>query len=309
MNTKIYDTIIIGSGPAGLSASVYAQRGGLDFLCMEKYPLSGGQLVNTGDIENYLGFSAINGFELSQKFYEHAKSVGTNFVNKEIVEVLKENNLFTIKTVEDECATKTVIVATGANPRKLGVLNEESFVGKGVSYCAHCDGAFYREKTVVVVGGGDTALSDAIYLSQLCKKVYLVHRRSEFRGADVLVKRAEKAENIEFIMNSTVSAINGDKGVESVNLLSTDNNTTKEIATDGIFICVGTTPETKLFKGFDVLDKSGFIKASESCETAEKGLFVAGDVRTKPLRQIVTAVADGANAVSSVQDYLRKNDK
>ncbi|MCI7084644.1 FAD-dependent oxidoreductase [bacterium] len=302
----IKDIAVIGGGPAGLCAGLYAVRAGLSCVLYEKYPLSGGQIINTGEIENYLGIPSADGFSLADVFSRHTQNAGVTIVNKEIVSVKKSDGIFTIGFTDGaEEKFRTVIAATGAVSRHLGVPGEEKLTAKGVSYCAHCDGAFYRGKTAVVIGGGDTALTDALYLSNLCKKVYVVHRRESFRGANLLVNRLMQKENVELVLNSRVTEINGENTVSSVTVESVADGAVTEIKTDGVFIAVGITPVNGLFKNLAEVDDAGFIKAGENCKTSLSGLFAAGDLRTKPLRQIVTAVADGANAVHSAEEYLR----
>ncbi len=304
------DVCIIGSGPAGLCASVYAGRAGLKHVIYEKFPMCGGQIVNTGDVENYPGFSSVGGFELAQKFYEHAVSAGGSFRSETVKSVIKNNGIFEITSENGKTTySKTVIAATGAKSKTLGAKGEIEFTGKGVSYCAHCDGAFYRNKTAVVVGGGDTAVSDALYLSNLCKQVIVVHRRDGFRAAKSLVDKLESKENVKIIRGFVLSEIKGDTKAESVILKRVKNNETQEFLTDGIFIAVGASPENALFKDIVKTDEAGFITANEDCITSLEGLFVAGDLRTKPLRQIVTAVSDGANAIYSAEKYLRESSK
>lgn len=306
MADKTLDTVIIGTGPAGLSACIYAMRAGLAFTAVEKFPISGGQIMNTGDIENYPGFPSVTGFELSEKLTQHAKDLGTPILNDQVLKVEKKDALFEITCAETKLTSKTVIAACGADHRKLGVLGEEDFTGKGVGYCAHCDGAFYRRKTVAVVGGGDTAAGDALYLAKLCKKVYLIHRRDALRAVHVLSENVKNTPNIEILWDSQVQKIGG---TEKVNFLIVENRKTEEqkkLDVDGVFIAVGIVPQNVLFRGLAQTDKGGFIQADEDCASSLEGLYAAGDLRTKPLRQIITAASDGANAVVSVQDYLQK---
>ncbi len=294
------DLIIAGSGPAGLSAAVYAANAMLDFAVIEKFPMSGGQILNTYDINNYLGFEKIDGFTLGQTFRKHAENKGTRFINDEITAVEKIDGGYLVKCKNGEYEAKTVIFATGANPKKLGVKGEAEFSGKGVSYCATCDGNFFRDKTTAVVGGGDVALEDALYLANICSKVYLIHRRNELRGAKYLQDKVKRSEKIELVLNSEVDEIIGENSVKKLKLKNGN-----ELEVDGVFVAVGINPNSSL------LDKiadteNGFIKADESCITSAEGIFAAGDVRAKRLRQISTAVADGANAVHSAEEYLNK---
>lgn len=294
------DLIILGSGPAGLSAAVYAANAMLDFAVIEKYPMSGGQILNTYDINNYLGFEGADGFTLAQTFRAHAESKGTEFINDEITAVEKTDFGFRLVGNGGEYESKAVIFAAGATPRRLGVKGEPNFSGRGVSYCATCDGNFFRGKAVAVVGGGDVALEDALYLANICSEVYLIHRRGELRGAKYLQDKVFKNEKIKPVLNSEIEEIQGSIKVEKV--LLKDG---RELSVDGVFVAVGTEAQSSLLEGMAEL-KNGFVVADESCRTSAEGLFAAGDVRTKRLRQISTAVSDGANAVHSVEEYLNK---
>lgn len=310
---KVYDVIIIGSGPAGLSAAVYAARGGLDFLVIESAYASGGQVLNTGEVDNYLGFHNIDGFELGMKFKEHATNLEAEFVNKKVTEIKSDSGSDKKEEKEITCEDGTVykchnlILATGATARKLGVEGEKEFSGKGVSYCATCDGGFFKGKEVAVVGGGDTALEDAIYLSKICEKVYVIHRRDAFRGAKSLEMRLLECENVEILWNTVVERINGLDKVENINVRNVQIDMPGELKVDGIFIAIGTTPNSQLLKGIVEMNDGGYVMAGENCATNRDGIFVAGDVRQKPLRQIVTAVSDGANAINTL--IMRNNDR
>lgn len=304
---NVLDVLVIGSGPAGLCAGIYAKRAGLSCAVAEIMPMGGGQIMNTGEVENYLGFSLIDGFELAMKFNEHAQSADVKMLNTQIISVKKQDDVFVSTTANgDEILSKTLIACTGAVSKKLGVKGEAEFTGKGVGYCAHCDGAFYRNKTTVVVGGGDTGITSALYLANLCEKVYVVHRRDELRGASVLAEKLNEKENIEILYNTTLQEIKGEEKVTGVVLENVINKTQTELNTDGVFIAIGITPVNDLFKDLAEIDNGGFIIADETCKTSLSGFFVAGDLRTKPLRQVVTAVADGANAVYSAEEYLRE---
>lgn len=295
------DLLIAGSGPAGLSAAVYASNAMLDFVVVEKYPMSGGQMLNTIDINNYLGFELTDGFTLGQAFRTHAEKSGANFVNDEIKSIEKIDGGYKVICGSQEFETKTVIFALGANPRKLGSKGEKEFAGKGVSYCATCDGNFFRGRATAVVGGGDVALEDALYLANICSEVYLIHRRGELRGAKYLQDKVFKNDKIKLVLNSQVEEIFGGNKVEGVLL-----NDGEKFSVDGVFIAVGIEANSKLLDGLVDTD-NGFIIADESAVTSADGIFAAGDVRTKRLRQISTAVSDGANAVHSVEEYLNKN--
>ncbi len=299
------DLIIIGSGPAGLSAAVYGKRAGLDLLVMEMAPMSGGQVLNTYEVDNYLGMPGINGFDMGMQFREHVDKLSVEFVDAEVtsLEVRDTCKCIRLHTTEGEFDARTIILATGAGHAHLGVPGEEAFSGKGVSYCATCDGAFYRGKTVAVVGGGDVALEDAIYLSRFCEKVYLIHRRDEFRGARILQEELLSKENVEILYSHTVQEIIGNDQVTGVMLKDVKADKERYLPLDGVFIAIGIIPNTELVESLVECDK-GYVIAGEDCVTSMQGIFVAGDARKKPLRQIITAVADGANAVASISAYL-----
>lgn len=309
MGQEMYDLIIVGSGPAGLCAAIYGKRAQLQMLVFEKDFVSGGQVLKTEEVDNYPGFLGIGGYELGEKFQEHAKKLGTEFCNEEIIEIKDEGNVKRVITEEREYLTRTVILAAGAGHKKLEVPGEEEFSGMGVSYCATCDGAFFSDKVTAVVGGGDVAVEDAVFLSRICKKVYLIHRRDELRAAKVLQKEVFAKENVEILWDTTVEEIKGEEQVQGILVKSVKTEETREILVDGVFVAIGIQPNTGLFKELVELDKSGYIAADETCETSMPGIFAAGDIRTKQLRQIVTAAADGANAVESVQRYLIESKK
>lgn len=300
----IYDVIILGSGPAGLSAAIYAQRARLNTLVIEEKPLSGGQILDTYEVDNYPGLQGIGGFELGMKFREHADTLGVSFHTAQVQKVQTAGNLKEVVTDKEIFQSKSVIVATGATHRKLGVPGEEELVGVGVSYCATCDGAFFKGKTVAVVGGGDVALEDALFLARGCEKVYLIHRRDEFRGAKILQEQVEKTENITVIWNSEVKEIQGENKVEKIVVHNNIEETDTQLEVQGIFIAVGIQPNNEAVKEVVALDEQGYVKALEDTVTSEPGIFAAGDIRTKQLRQVITAAADGANAVTSIEKYL-----
>ena len=302
--SQIYDMIIIGSGPAGLAAAVYGQRAKLDLIVIEKQMISGGQIINTLEVDNYPGLPGIGGFELGQKFREHAEKLGTAFVTDEVKEVrINEDGTRTVVGAEADYTAKTVVIASGAEHSLLGVPGEKELTGSGVSYCATCDGNFYRNKVTAVVGGGDVALGDALYLARLCRKVYLIHRRDSFRGAKALEDKVRAAENIELVLDSTVEEIRGEGQLKSILVKNKKSGAETELAIDGLFIAVGIVPESKSFP-FLKTDERGYVLADETCETNVPGVYAAGDVRKKQLRQVITAVADGANAVESAVRYL-----
>lgn len=298
------DMIIIGSGPAGLAAAIYAQRARLDALVLEKQPLSGGQIVDTSEVDNYPGLPGIGGFELGKRMREHADAMGAKFVHDEAHKVERMENGFRVLAGEESYEARAVVFATGASHRHLGIPGEEELAGMGVSYCATCDGAFFRDRVVAVVGGGDVALEDALFLARGCKKVYLIHRRDAFRGARSIQERVFQAENIEVVWNSRVEVIQGNGQVERIQIVDVPSQARRELAVDGIFIAVGIVPNSGLAKGLADLDGDGYLIAGEDGKTSAEGIFAAGDVRTKQLRQVVTAVADGANVVTSVEKYL-----
>lgn len=302
----MYDVIIIGAGPAGLSAAIYAMRARLNALVLEQTG-AGGQVLTTYEVDNYPALPGISGYDLGTKMKEHAEQLGAQIISEEVREIVWEDTGRRVKTNKSEYETKTLIIASGAVHAKLGLEDEERLSGMGVSYCATCDGAFYRDGVTAVVGGGDVALEDAIFLARLCKKVYLIHRRHELRGALSLQETLLSLPNVEVLWDSVVTAIRGEDEVEGVTV---ENCLTKETAdhpVDGIFIAVGIRPVSALFDGLIDLDEAGYIIAGEDTKTSREGIFAAGDVRAKPLRQIVTAVADGANAIYGVQEYLREH--
>ena len=301
----MYDIIIIGSGPAGLSAAIYAQRACLDTIVIEKNGISGGQVLNTWEVDNYPGFPGVTGFELSRQFREHANKLGARVVQDEVVQVELSGNVKKVVCEEETYEARCVILASGAHHRTLEVPGEEELRGAGVSYCATCDGAFFRGRTVAVVGGGDAALEDAIFLARMCEKVYIVHRRDKLRGAKRLQERLQALENIEFVWNSETAAIEGNAQVEALRLRQTKTGEERRLDVDGVFIAVGIAPESELYAGQLELDEQGYIRADESGQTSVSGVFAAGDVRTKALRQILTAASDGANCVASAERYLQ----
>ena len=297
-----YDVGIIGSGPAGLSAAIYAKRANLSAVVIEKEYEGTGQIAESGQVDNYLGLPGISGYDLGEQFREHAVKLGVSFLEQEVTEIKKEDSaVFTI-IFEDGSSveTKTVIYAAGATPRRANIPGEQEYSGKGVSYCAICDGSFYRGKKVAVLGGGDTALDDAVYLADLAEQVYVIHRRKEFRGAATTVEKLRKKENVTFVLEHQVKEITG---AEKVNGVVLEDGTA--IAVDGVFVAYGSVPHTNLVKEFVILDAAGYVKAEETGETSLAGLYVAGDARTKKLRQVVTAVSDGANAATAVVEYLK----
>ena len=300
----MYDLLIIGSGPAGLGAAIYGERAGLNLAVIDRSPISGGQVLTTYEVDNYLGLPQMSGSDISERFREHADKLGVSFLTADVESIEDFGEKKIVHTDEGNYETKAVILATGATHAMLGVEGEMKLAGMGVSYCATCDGAFFRGRTVAVVGGGDVAVEDAIFLAGICKKVYLIHRRATLRAADSLQKKLMSLSNVEILWNSEVSKIQGEDMVES--LLVYQNQTKEEtvLEVNGVFIAVGVIPNTEKFNGLVEMDEKGYILADESCVTSAPGIFAAGDIRKKALRQIITAVADGANAVNSVQSYF-----
>ena len=303
----MYDLIIIGSGPAGLSAAVYGRRAGFSTLVIEKNPMSGGQVLTTYEVDNYLGMPGINGFDMGMQFRAHADKLGVAFKEAEVESVEDRGSYKIVKTKEEALETKTVLLASGAEHAQLGVPGEEAFAGEGVSYCATCDGAFFRGKNTAVVGGGDVALEDAIYLSRICRKVYLIHRRDELRGAKILQEELKQIPNITVLYSHAVTKIQGEDAVEALVVKDLKTGEESSLEVSGVFIAVGIHPNTALLENIAARDEAGYILAGEDGVTDRPGIFVAGDTRKKPLRQIVTAVADGANAAISAASYCDRS--
>lgn len=301
----VYDVIVIGAGPAGLTAGIYGKRAGLDILVLDTSSISGGQILNTYEIDNYPALPGVSGTELAESMRSHCEKLGVEFARGRVTSINEKDGLKELITKKATFLAKTVIIATGASNTKLGCPGEEEFSGMGVSYCATCDGAFFKDKTVAVVGGGDVALEDAVYLARFCEKVYLIHRRDEFRGAASLQQQVLSSDKIQIIYDTTVEAINGSEAVESATIKNKKTGETSNLKLDGVFIAVGTAPNTASIAGLPELDERGYIIADETCETNVPGIFVAGDVRAKQLKQVITATADGANAITSAQRYLQ----
>ncbi|MDF2821016.1 MAG: trxB [Clostridiales bacterium] len=300
----MYDLIIIGSGPAGLAAGIYALRARINCLIIEKEAMSGGQVINTYEVDNYPGMPGINGFDLSIKFREHAEKLGAQFIMEPVKSLEIDGDIKKVITQKDTFETKTILIATGAQWKKLGAKGEDKLQGMGVSYCATCDGAFFRNKVTAVIGGGDVAVEDAIFLARGCKKVYLIHRRDELRATKILQEALYKLDNVEIIWDSVVEEIYGEEKVEGIVVRNRLNNETSNLEIDGVFVAVGTIPNSKLIDGKVEQDSHGYVIAGENCKTKEPGIFAAGDIRSKELRQIITATSDGANAIYSIEKYL-----
>mgnify|MGYP003291600669 CR=1 FL=1 len=303
----IYDIIILGGGPAGYTAALYASRAGLDTIILEKMT-AGGQMTLTGDIDNYPGFDeGIDGFTLGMKMKKGAERFGAKTLYAQVKSVDFSDKIKKIVTNKDEIFGKAVIIATGANPRELGINGEQDLVGRGIHYCAHCDGRFYKDKTVIVVGGGNSAAADALYLSRLVKKVYLVHRRDTLRATKIYHEPLMNAENVDFLWNSTIDDFIVENRVVGAKIKDVNTGNITDLSCDGIFISIGRKPATEFLGNAVELDHNGYIVADETTRTNIDGVYAVGDVRTKILRQVVTAVSDGAVAVHYAEEYLAEN--
>ena len=298
----MYDIVIIGAGPAGLTAAIYARRAAKSVLVLEAKSY-GGQIINTPDIENYPAAMHISGVEFAQRLYEQAKELGAQIVFEKAVALKSDGAEKTVVTNKNAYPCRAVILATGSENRRLGLADEERLVGRGVSYCATCDGSFFRKKTVAVVGGGNTALEDALYLSELCEKVYLIHRRDAFRGAEATAERLQARDNVEFVLNSQVTRLLSEKRLTGIEVTNKDGEV-RTLGVSGLFVAVGRIPENGEFADLISLDESGYILAGEDCRTNIPGVFAAGDNRTKALRQLVTAASDGAIAATAAVQYI-----
>ena len=300
----LYDMLIIGGGPGGYTAALYAARAGLDTLVIEKMSV-GGQMALTGDIDNYPGFhEGIDGFTLGMQMQQGAERFGAKAEYSEVLNLDLNDMVKCVETTSGTFYGKTVVIATGADPRKLGIDGEESLVGKGVHYCAHCDGRFYKDKTVVVVGGGNSAAADALYLSRLAKKVYVVHRRDALRATKIYHEPLLQAENVEMVWNSRIVNFLADGRVTGATVENVVSGEKSDLACDGIFVSIGREPNTAFLNGALTLDANGYIVADETTKTNIEGVYAVGDVRTKALRQVVTATADGATSAHFAEEYL-----
>lgn len=303
---KIYDCIIAGAGPAGMTAAVYTSRANMSTLMIER-GMPGGQMANTEEVENYPGYDSILGPDLSTKMFEHSRKFGAEYAYGDIKKVVDGPEYKTIQVGNKEYKARTIIIATGAEYRKLNVPGEKEYAGRGVSYCAVCDGAFFKNRELLVIGGGDSAVEEGVYLTRHASKVTIVHRRDELRAQKILQERAFKNEKVDFIWNHTVKEINGENGkVSSATLVDTQTGEEQEVKTDGVFIYVGMDPLSKPFADLGITDEFGYIVTNEKMETSVPGIYAAGDIRQKELRQIVTATADGSLAANSAQHYLEK---
>lgn len=298
----MYDIIIVGAGPAGLTAAIYACRASKSVLVLEAAAY-GGQIINTPDIENYPVEEHISGFDFATKVYNQAKKLGAEVKFERVIGIADNGEEKEVVTKKNTYTCKAVILATGSKNRKLGVEGEDKLVGRGISYCATCDGAFHKNKTVAVVGGGNTALEDALYLADLADKVYLIHRRAEFRGEESAVSALKEKQNVEIVLNSVVIKLNAEKTLQSVEVRDDEGNT-RTLEVSGLFVAVGRIPDNQDFSGLIQLDEAGYVQAGENCRTNVEGVFTAGDNRTKEVRQLVTATADGAVAATEAVKYL-----
>jgi thioredoxin reductase (NADPH) len=299
----IYDVVIIGAGPAGMTAAVYASRANLKTVMLER-GVPGGQMANTEEVENFPGFDFVTGPELSSKMFEHAQKFGAEYKYADIKSIEAEDEIKVLKTGSEDIKTKAIIIATGAEYKKIGVPGEEALGGRGVSYCAVCDGAFFKERELVVIGGGDSAVEEGVFLTKFASKVTIVHRRDELRAQKILQDRAFKNDKINFIWDTEIQSINGEDKVESVTLLDKKTGDKYDFNADGVFVYVGMKPLTQPFEGLGILNELGYVEANEEMETEIPGVFAAGDVRNKTLRQIVTATGDGSIAAQNAQHYL-----
>lgn len=303
----IYDVAVVGAGPAGLAAGLYAARAKLSTVILEKM-FPGGQAALTHHIENYPGFSeGVNGLELANAMKKQVEKFGAEFINGDVERIEKADDLFTIYLKAESIKAKTVILAAGAQPRKLGVKGEEEFIGRGISYCATCDGAFYKDKPIAMVGGGDSAIQEALYLTRFASTIYVIHRRNELRATKILQDRAFNSEKIKFVWDSVVNEIKGKDAVEEIVVENVKTGKLDSIPVDGVFVAIGYTPITDFVKDLVELDEEGYIITDEHMATKTPGLFAAGDIRQKPLRQVVTAVADGAIAAVEAGKFLENN--
>ncbi|ATP41734.1 thioredoxin-disulfide reductase [Solibacillus sp. R5-41] len=303
---KIYDVVIIGAGPAGMTAAVYTSRANLSTLMIER-GIPGGQMANTEEVENYPGFETILGPELSTKMFEHAKKFGAEYAYGDVTEIIDGEEYKTIISGKKQYKTRTIIVSTGAEYKKLGIPGETELGGRGVSYCAVCDGAFFKQKNLIVIGGGDSAVEEGIFLTRFADKVTIVHRRDKLRAQKIIQDRAFANEKIDFIWNTTIKEIHEVDGkVGKVTLVSTVDGEEQEVVTDGVFVYVGMLPLTKPFGPLNILNELGYIVTNDKMETAVPGIYAAGDVREKTLRQIVTATGDGSIAAQSAQHFIEE---
>ena len=300
---KQYDIVIVGAGTAGLSAAIYAVRAGKSVIVLEA-TTHGGQIVNTPEVENYPGIQKISGFEFANNLYKQAKSLGAEAIYEKVIGIEVNGEEKIVHTTKEDYQAKAVILATGAKNRPLGLEHEKEWIGAGISYCAICDGMFYRGKDVAVAGGGNTALENAIFLTNYCRKVYLIHRRDAFRGEEKLLQTLKEKPNVEFVLNANITRLIGEDGVDGVEVEDKNTHEKRVIDVMGLFVAIGQMPENSEFINVVDLDKGGYIEAKEDCKTKTKGIFTAGDCRTKKVRQLATAASDGAIAALAACEYI-----
>lgn len=301
----MYDVLIVGAGTAGMTAGIYVQRAGKKALVLDEKGY-GGQIVNTATVENYPGFVNISGTEFTERIHEQAVELGIDFKVEKVKNAKKKGEVFVVSTGDSQYEVKSVIIATGVKNRELGIPGEEKFKGSGVSFCATCDGNFFKGRDIAIIGGGNTALEDAEVMSGIANKVYLVHRRDEFRGDKLTVKRLSVKDNVEFVLNSKPVEITGGFAVDGLKVENTEDGSQKTLKVDGIFVAVGQTPDNKAFEGLVKLDSAGYVDAGEDCVTSAEGIFVAGDCRTKKVRQLTTAASDGSVAAAGAVEYINR---
>lgn len=300
---KQYDIVIVGAGTAGLSAAIYAVRAGKSVIVLEA-TTHGGQIVNTPEVENYPGIQKISGFEFANNLYKQAKSLGAEVIYEKVIGIEVNGEEKIVHTTKEDYQAKAVILATGAKNRPLGLEHEKEWIGAGISYCAICDGMFYRGKDVAVAGGGNTALENAIFLTNYCRKVYIIHRRDAFRGEEKLLQTLKEKPNVEFVLNANITRLIGEDGVDGVEVEDKNTHEKRVIDVMGLFVAIGQMPENSEFINVVDLDKGGYIEAKEDCKTKTKGIFTAGDCRTKKVRQLATAASDGAIAALAACEYI-----
>ena len=308
MDNKNFDIIIIGSGTAGLTAAIYSARAGKRVLVLEA-KVYGGQIIESAEIENYPGIKKVSGYEFAENLYNQALDLGIEVIFEQVTGIAADEQKKKVITADNEYIGSAVIIANGLKKRKLGIENEERLTGRGVSYCATCDGAFYKKKITAVSGGGNTAVSEALYLSDICDKVYLIHRRDTFRAEDGLVDRVKRKSNVEILYNSKITEINGEDKLESITVLDSISKDEKQLKIDGLFVCVGQIPQNEYLRDVVELDDYGYISAGEDCVTNIEGVFAAGDCRTKNIRQLVTAASDGAVAAMKACEIVEDSVK
>lgn len=300
---KQYDIVIVGAGTAGLSAAIYAVRAGKSVIVLEA-TTHGGQIVNTPEVENYPGIQKISGFEFANNLYKQAKSLGAEVIYEKVIGIEVNGEEKIVHTTKEDYQAKAVILATGAKNRPLGLEHEKEWIGAGISYCAICDGMFYRGKDVAVAGGGNTALENAIFLTNYCRKVYIIHRRDAFRGEEKLLQTLKEKPNVEFVLKANITRLIGEDGVDGVEVEDKNTHEKRIIDVMGLFVAIGQMPENSEFINVVDLDKGGYIEAKEDCKTKTKGIFTAGDCRTKKVRQLATAASDGAIAALAACEYI-----